>query len=221
AKRVQLTWEGKSFSREPIPPWKFRHAPVDLPENRGRERVGKLGCARCHRAAFPGVQDPPPGPSLGDLGQRVNGAWLMSHLDHAGPLTDAEKKALAATLLRGGTPRAQDSAGDHRVGRRQFINVGCAACHFLPDEAPEDQPVADRIPLTGLNDRMSHAQLAAFLADPKSRYPDGRMPVLPLVSNAARDIAAFVLLWSKPAMADAPMEAVPPNEALVREKRCA
>src|SRR6185503_7413287 len=120
AKRVQLTWEGKSFSREPIPPWKFRHAPVDLPEIRGRERVGKLGCARCHRDAFPGVQDPPPGPSLADLGKRVNAAWLMSHLDHAGPLTDAEKKTVAATLLRGGTPRAPDPAGDHRVGRRQF-----------------------------------------------------------------------------------------------------
>src|SRR6186997_2835256 len=43
ARRVQLTWEGKSFSREPIPPWKFRHLPVELPEIRGRERVGKLG----------------------------------------------------------------------------------------------------------------------------------------------------------------------------------
>src|SRR5688572_24665150 len=72
ATRVQLTWEAKSFSREPIPPWKFRHRPVDLPEARGRDRVGRLGCARCHRDAFPGVDDPPPGPSLADLGQRVN-----------------------------------------------------------------------------------------------------------------------------------------------------
>jgi len=220
AKRVQLTWESKGFSREPIPPWKFRHAPVDLPEIRGRERVGKLGCARCHRDAFPGVQDPPPGPSLADLGKRVHAAWLISHLDHAGPMTDAEKKTVAATLLRGGAPRAPDPAGDHRTGRRTFINVGCAACHFLPDEAPEDQPVSDRIPLAGLNDRMGHAQLAAFLVDPKSRYPDGRMPAIPMAGKEARDIAAFVLLWSKPAIADAPIDEVP-NEALVREKRCA
>jgi hypothetical protein len=27
---------------------------------------------------------------------------------------------------------------------------------------------------------MGHAQLAAFLANPKSRYPDGRMPAIPL-----------------------------------------
>jgi cytochrome c2 len=221
AKRVQLTWEGKSFSREPIPPWKFRHLPVDLPEIRGRERVGQLGCARCHRDAFPGVQDPPPGPSLADLPQRVNATWLISKLDHAGPLTDQERKTIAATLLRGGTPRAPDPAGDHRMGRRHFVSIGCAACHFLPEEAPDEQPVQDRIPLAGLNDRMGHAQLAAFLANPKSRYPDGRMPAIPMPAKDARDIAAYVLLWSKPAVADAPMEAVAPNEALVREKRCA
>jgi mono/diheme cytochrome c family protein len=185
AKRVQLTWEAKSFSREPIPPWKFRHVPVDLPEARGRERVGKLGCARCHRDAFPGVQDPPYGPSLADLGKRVNATWLMSKLDHAGPMTDDERKTLAATLLRGGTPRAPDPPGDHRMGRRHFVSVGCAACHFLPDEAPEDQPV-----LTASRSRVSttagHAQLAAFLADPKSRYPDGRMPAIPMPATRAR-----------------------------------
>jgi mono/diheme cytochrome c family protein len=226
AKRVQLTWEAKSFLREPIPPWKFRHVPVEYPDAaaaRGRERVAKLGCARCHRDAFPGVQDPPPGPSLADLGQRVNATWLLSKLEqHGMPSTLAERRILAQTLLRGSTSRAPDPAGDHRMGRRHFVSVGCAACHFLPDEPLEDQPVADRIPLAGLNDRLGHAQLAAFLANPKSRYPDGRMPAIPLPNNAARDIAAFVLLWSKPATADAPFgEAVQVDEALVREKRCA
>jgi hypothetical protein len=220
AKRVQLTWEGKGFSREPIPPWKFRHGPVDLPEARGRDRVGKLGCARCHRDTFPGVDDPPPGPSLADLSKRVNGAWLMSRLDHAGPMTDLERKTIARTLLGGAPPRAPDPDGNHRMGRRHFVSVGCAACHFLPDEAADDQPVPDRIPLAGLNDKMGHAQLAAFLANPKTRYPDGRMPALPLQGNSARDIAAFVLLWSKPAMADVPVDAAP-DEGLVRSKRCA
>lgn len=227
SKRLQLTWEGKTFAREPIPAWKFRHLPAQVPEAvrleaRGRERVARLGCARCHRDAFPGVHDPPPGPSLADLAQRVNGAWLTSKLDqHGGPLSNDERKTLVQTLLRGGTARAPDPIGDHRMGRRHFVSVGCAACHFLPDEAAEDQPIRDRVPLADLNDRMGHAQLAAFLADPKKRYPDGRMPALPLQGNAARDIAAFVLLWSKPAMPDAaPGEAVRPNEALLREKRC-
>jgi mono/diheme cytochrome c family protein len=229
--QVQLTWEGKTFAREPIPSWKFRHLPSELPEAsrqealaaRGRDRVGRLGCARCHRDAFPGVQDPPPGPSLADLGQRVSATWLLSKLEQHGlPSSPAERRVLAGTLLRGSAPRAPDPVGDHRMGRRHFVSVGCAACHFLPDEAPEDQPVQDRIPLAGLNDRMGHAQLAAFLADPKSRYPDGRMPAIPLPKNAARDIAAFILMWSPPALADAPLEGpVQVDEALVREKRCA
>src|SRR5205085_662707 len=130
-----------------------------------------LGCARCHQDAFPGVNDPPPGPSLVGLGKRVSAAWLMSKLDHAGPLTETERKTIAQTLLRGGSPRAADPAGDHRVGRRHFASIGCVACHFMPDEPREDQPVQGRIPLEGLNDRMGHAQLAAFLANPKSRYP--------------------------------------------------
>jgi len=28
-KRLQLTWEGRTFSREPIPAWKFRHLPAE------------------------------------------------------------------------------------------------------------------------------------------------------------------------------------------------
>ncbi|HLH28630.1 MAG TPA: hypothetical protein VKW77_06915, partial [Acidimicrobiales bacterium] len=129
---------------------------------------------------------------------------------------------------------------DHRLGRRHFILLGCTACHFLPDEPVEDQPVPDRIPLAGLNDRMGHAQLAAFLQKPASRYPDGRMPGIPMGPTVARHLAAFVLLWSKPAVAEAPLaEPVTPAEidavagrlgvkgleaagaALLAEKRCA
>jgi hypothetical protein len=254
AKRVQLQWEGKSFLREPIPPWKFRHLPADLPEAarlqaRGRDRAAAFGCARCHRDAFPGVSDPAPGPSLADLGQRVNTTWLLSWLDKPSGRMPAlfsadrtglvERWIVAQTLLKGGTARAPDPNGDHRMGRRHFVSVGCAGCHFVPDEAPEDQPVADRIPLAGLNDRIGHAQLAAFLGNPKLRYPDGRMPCIPVPPNAARDIAAFVLLWSKPAVADVPLaepvkqeeiDAVAKRlgargmlaagEALLKEKRC-
>ncbi|HLY09987.1 MAG TPA: hypothetical protein VKW04_11840 [Planctomycetota bacterium] len=255
--RFQLGWRGKTFAREPIPAWKFRHLESELPASarqesaiqRGRDEVGRLGCARCHPSSFPAVDDPPPGPSLADLGARVNEAWLLRKLDEPGARMPSlfpkgrqgfiERWIVAQALLRGAKGRAPDPAGDHRMGRRQFVSIGCAACHFLPDEPIEDQAVQDRIPLTGLNDRMGHSQLAAFLQDPKSRYPDGRMPCIPTGATMARDIAAFVLLWSTPAVADvAPSEPVTPAEldaeakrrgvsggdalgaALVREKRC-
>jgi mono/diheme cytochrome c family protein len=258
SKRVQLTWEGRTFSREPIPAWKFRHLPAEDPATltpdllaaRGRARAAQLGCARCHRAALPGVDDPPPGPSLADLGKRVNGSWLMAKLDQPGSRMPSlfagdrqglvERWILAQSLLRGGAPRPPDPEGDHRTGRRHYVSIGCVACHFLPDEAREDQAVPDRVPLEGLNDRFGHAQLAAFLSNPNGRYPDGRMPCIPLSAKEAKDVAAFVLLWSKPAVPDAPpAEPVQPAEieavarrlgvqgleaagtALLREKRCA
>ncbi len=256
--RYQLSWQGNTFSKEPIPSWKFRHLASELPEaarqetfvQQGRERVAQLGCARCHPAAFPGVDDPPPGPTLVDLAGRVNATWLMAKLDEPGARMPSyfskdrvgfvERWIVAQTLLKGGAPRKPDPAGDHRMGRRYFVSIGCAACHLLPDEAREDQPLQDRIPLEGLNDRFGHAQLSAFLKDPKSRYPDGRMPCIPTGATMARDISAFVLLWSKPAIPDVgPKDPVQPGEvdavakrlgvqgleaagaALLKEKRCA
>lgn len=235
AVHYRLFWRGSTFAQESIPAWKFRHVGAALPDDaaqRGRDLVGKFGCARCHSGAFPGVHDPAPGPSLADIGSRVNAAWLATKLDEPGTrmptlfAKDArgavERRSVAQALLKGSKPRAPDITGDHRMGRRHFVAVGCAACHFLPDEPREDQPVQDRIPLEGLNDRFGHAQLAAFLQNPKSRYPDGRMPCIPVGATAARDIAAFVLLWSKPMMADvAESAAAGDGDALVKEKRCA
>src|SRR5205814_1288337 len=56
----------------------------------------------------------------------------------------------------------------------------------------------ERISFTGLGDRMSSSDLVTFLGNPHGRYPDGRMPRLPVTAEDARDIAAFLLMWSKP-----------------------
>ena len=70
--RLQLFWESRTFAREPIPAWRFHHVATDVSadaqkstaEATGRVLAGRYGCARCHSDAFPGVTDPPPGPSL-------------------------------------------------------------------------------------------------------------------------------------------------------------
>src|SRR5262249_53011004 len=85
------------------------------------------------------------------------------------------------------------------------------------------------------------ATLSAFLEDPHARYPDGRMPRLPLKKDDAREIAAYLLESSPPAgpepeqaastaadrsaidavvrrLGVSGLEAAGP--ALVREKRC-
>lgn len=229
--RLQIWWQGKTFAREPLPAWRLKHAAADWPAranedqraDAGRALVGRLGCARCHRGAFPGIDAPPPGPSLVDVRQRLDRAWLLEWLRDPSALhahatmpalfaadrTGFVERWLIADHLVGDTKKTPEKAvGDHRAGRKQFIANGCTACHFLPDLAANEQPPLERTLLTGLRERMSADHLAAFLGNPLSRYPDGRMPTIPLTADKARDIAAFLLENSpagkRPDGADAP-----------------
>ncbi|MFO0907328.1 MAG: hypothetical protein U0794_03020 [Isosphaeraceae bacterium] len=68
----------------------------------------------------------------------------------------------------------------------------------MPDQPREGQADLDRSGFDGLADRLGADDLAAFLGNPHGRYPDGRMPRLPVPPDMARDIAAYLLLWSKP-----------------------
>jgi glucose/arabinose dehydrogenase len=261
--RLQIWWQGKGFSREPLPAWQLHHLAAEVPPSvlreelaeKGRVAVGQLGCARCHVAAFPGVAEPPPGPALDDLRGRLRRSWLLDWLAdparmrsnaHMPALFNAnrsgfvERWLLVEHLLGPAVPDRPPTAGDHRLGRQAFISLGCAACHFLPDPDLSEQPDLGRTRLTGLGDRFAAGELAAFLVNPHSRYPDGRMPRLPVSTAMAKDIAAYLLLWSKPTRIDsAPLQPPTAEEidavcrrlgvrdssavgtALLRAKRCA
>jgi cytochrome c551/c552 len=263
--RLQIGWQGPTFTREPLPAWQLKHLAADMPKTlpaeqlaeKGRLAVGRLGCARCHSGAFPGVAEPPPGPSLADVGRRVSRSWLLGWLADPSRIRQGsrmpalfaadrtgfvERWIIAEHLVGPSTSKKREAAavlGDHRLGRREFVSIGCAACHHVPDIDRADQADFDRFPLTGLADRWPAEDLAAFLGNPHGRYPDGRMPRLPVPPNTARDIAAYLLLWSKPsdvaAGADKPPTAEEINQvarrlsvrglnavaaALLREKGC-
>jgi mono/diheme cytochrome c family protein len=220
--RLQLSWEGPSFRREPVPAWRLFHPPESVTSEwvagerieQGRDAAGRFGCARCHQGAFPAVAAPPPGPSLADARRRLDRDWLLRWLDSPAQVRpDARMPALFATdraafverwllaeFLSGGPKPPPDNAttGDHRAGRLAFVNLGCAACHFVPDIAREEQADLDRITFDGLGDRLGADDLATFLGNPHARYPDGRMPRFPISPAMARDIAAYLLLWSGP-----------------------
>jgi mono/diheme cytochrome c family protein len=236
--RLQLFWEGPSFAREPLPAWRLGHLPTDVsPEaladeraERGRVAVGRLGCARCHSGHFFAVTDPPPGPSLADSRQRLDRNWLVHWLDDPARMRPGARmpglftadrrgfveRSIIADFLAKPLQAGRDdrpAPGNHRLGRREFLGIGCAACHLVPDlDEPHDP---DRRGFVGLGDRLPADALAAFISNPHSRYPDGRMPRLPVSPDAARDIAAYVLLWSKPAEGMANAEAVSDDD--VRE----
>jgi mono/diheme cytochrome c family protein len=240
--RLQLFWESPLFAREPLPAWRLGHLPKELPPEAKQEAlaaeglaaVQRLGCARCHASALPGLTEPPPGPSLADAGRRIRRGWLLNWLDdpakvrsdaHMPRLFAADRQGfverwLLADYLLGGVEAktSETSSGDHRQGRISFLSLGCAACHFVPDLPRAERRDPDRTLLTGLGDRLSAADLAAFLANPHQRYPDGRMPRLPIAPDAARNIAAYLLLWLKPTTdaAVAPPTAEEVSEALRR-----
>jgi glucose/arabinose dehydrogenase len=264
--RLQIGWQGPTFAWEPLPAWHLKQVAGERPQavadeelaEKGRTAVGRFGCARCHSKAFPGVAEPPPGPALADMEHRVNPAWLLAWLDDPARLRPharmpalfaanrigfVERWLLTQYLLGSPPPERRppaDGPGDHRLGRTAFISIGCTACHLLPETDPAEQPDLDRTPLMGLKDRLPAEELAAFLSNPHGRYPDGRMPAVPLSRSVARDIAAYLLLWSKPVREEAPaIEAPTADEikevsrrlavrgvaavgsALLREKRCA
>jgi mono/diheme cytochrome c family protein len=234
--RLQLWWEGPSFAAEVIPAWRFGHVGKELSPAtkqdtlaaRGQALAGKFGCARCHVSAMPAVTDPPPGPALADAGRRLNRAWLLDWLaDPAKVRPDAHMPALFANdraglierwvladQLAGEPKKSEPVPGDHRAGRQAFLGLGCTACHLVPDIDRREQADLNRTPLVGLGDRLSAGDLAAFLGNPHGRYPDGRMPRLPITPDQARDIAAYLLLWLKPTERPAPQ---PPTAKEIQE----
>jgi mono/diheme cytochrome c family protein/glucose/arabinose dehydrogenase len=214
--RLQLFWQAPSFALEPLPAWRLVHRVADLPApfasddliERGRVAAGRLGCARCHASALPGIDDPPPGPSLAGAPRRLRRDWVLRWLeDPARMYSEARMPVLFPPTREGfverwilaealsGAESAQGRkppAGDHRAGRLAFLSVGCVACHLVPDLDRAEQPDLDRTALAGLGERFGSEDLAAFLANPHSRYPDGRMPRVPLSDGTARDLAAYL-----------------------------
>lgn len=221
--RLQLWWEGADFAREPLPGWLLKHEPEEAPEiapqeniaAAGRAAVGRFGCARCHADAYPGITDPLPGPSLAGIGARVGREWLFNFLndpsaahtaarmpalfkaDRAGVI---ERWIIAEYLLKESAQAPKPDAppgGDHRQGKKHFLSIGCVACHFVPDMKRDGQKDMDRTGLERIADRLPPAPLGEFLQNPVLRYPDGHHPAQPLSPEFARDIAAYLLLWSK------------------------
>jgi cytochrome c551/c552 len=236
--RLQLWWEGEAFAREPLPAWRLGHVKSELDKllqetlgrdeaiASGRDRVAEFGCARCHASAFPAITDPPPGPSLADVGRRLGKPWLMNWLADPSKVRDGahmpavfandrngfvERWIITEYLTSGPAKREEPLPGDARRGRLTFLGVGCSACHFLPDVELKNQKQLGQHSFAGLADRMSATDIVTFLGNPNGRYPDGRMPRLPVTPTEARDIAAYLLMWVKPSDVP-PVEAPKPEE---------
>ncbi|MCA9105002.1 MAG: c-type cytochrome [Planctomycetales bacterium] len=188
------------------------HAAKPPSADAGRLLLSELSCAACHSggtlAGVAGLDADPPklGPTLDNVGERINAAFLAEYLanPHAvrpgSTMPDllhglseeakAEKAAAIAAYLAGNQqPRATPpaSAAVER-GAALFGSVGCTLCHADPMDAE-----SLGIPVTHVADKTSIPALAAFLRDPLQHRPSGRMPRLGLNDQEADDIANFLL----------------------------
>ena len=115
---------------------------------------------------------------------------------------------------------AATANGDHRLGRRSFVSLGLAACHFLPDVDSSAQPDFERTALSNLSERLPAEELTAFLGNPQTRAI--RMAgcrACRLLRRRRADIAAYLLLWSKPIRTDTETAKPPSAEEIAQVAR--
>lgn len=128
----------------------------------------------------------------------------------AGAEGDEEKVEALVEFLsaqRSGRPESSSdgmltpaATGDVERGKELYHKVGCVACHEpalnvrppkAPADAEVDKPGNGSVPIA-LADAYDVNALAAFLHDPLSMRPAGRMPDMRLSKQEAADIAAYL-----------------------------
>jgi len=178
----------------------------------GRLLAGELGCTACHsdRAgdAAAGI-DRKQAPILDGVGARVWPSYVRAFLsapqrvkpgttmpDPFAGWPAAEKaeavEAITHWLATTGSP-ADAKADSRAVGRGRWLyqTVGCVACHGGPGEQAA-RPAAP-VPLGDLAAKTTVPALEAFLREPHTTRPSGRMPGFRYGKTDAADLAHFLL----------------------------
>ena len=203
--------------------------------------LAELNCTVCHAApdSWKERLKAKPGPDLSGVGGRLDEdtLWLMIRSPQhrkkgtqmpglfAGEDGDEEKvEALVEYLStkKGGVPPMPK--GDAEKGKELYHKVGCVACHEPasdvrpPKAAPEDEiekPGNGSVPIA-LADAYDETALAAFLHDPLSMRPAGRMPNMRLSREEAAHLAAYLHVGRAAEKADARAALKIPNQGVER-----
>ena len=192
-------------------------------ESHGLALVEQFNCAACHASDDAPLQAQlasNPAPILGEIGQRARPSWIrkwivepqafrlgtmMPTLFHSGRLDQDDLEDLTHFLVSMGGPNVESSgelsADLVNTGMVLFHTVGCFACHGalepierLPGNRPPG-PTAGKeyTPLGPIAEKTTVDQLAAFLLDPVSVRPAGRMPSLTLTELEAKALASYLI----------------------------
>jgi mono/diheme cytochrome c family protein len=191
-----------------------------LTQERGRFLVEERSCTSCHRVEerdrLSRGLAARKGPDLSKIGERVYPGWLYRWLEapeKIRPSTampalfagdDVGRYAVAHYLTSLGGPikikqgRPQNIDNSFKRGQQLFASIGCIACHQAEDLKGKAQASALGItgapthyPLKGLGSKTTPEKLAAYLENPLTTDPGGRMPHMLLNRTDGLDLARF------------------------------
>ncbi len=157
-------------------------------------------------------------PSLGETSARFRRGWiekflleprdLRPHLSATMPrlaITEEQARDIATYLANEDEKPVALGALDEARGKALFAAKGCATCHAFGG-APAVTAMPIPVPVANLEramalapdlrharDRFRRDALATWIADPKSLKPDTTMPTIPMASDEARTLAAYVV----------------------------
>ncbi len=220
--RFRAVWQPE-YSVVPLPLPILASGVFADEESHGLALVEQLNCLACHASDDAPLQAQlasNPAPILGEIGQRARPSWIrkwiadpqafrpgsmMPTLFHSGQLDQEELEDLTHFLVSMGGPNVESSgelsADLVNTGMVLFHTVGCFACHGalepierLPGNRPPG-PTAGKeyTPLGPLSEKTTVDQLTAFLLDPVSVRPAGRMPSLNLTELEAKALASYLI----------------------------
>jgi mono/diheme cytochrome c family protein len=92
---------------------------------------------------------------------------------------------LAAVLLCAAQAHAGADEGKALYGQK------CKACHSIGGEAGKMANIGGK--LDGVGSKHDAAWLKAYIADPKSKMPDAKMPKVKLEPTQLDDVVAYIL----------------------------
>ena len=237
---LRLFWEGRDFSREPVPATAFIHDPEDAglkkqwSFRRGRALVAEKSCGSCHD---PGTEVVMPelllkAPSLDGIGDRLRQDWLTrwisnpqasrstAHMPAVFRGEDAEKKAahVAAYLVAGVPgPDVDGSSTPEQVkeGGKIFHQQGCIACHTLDGKGE-----GERIGLGGVRMKFRKGAVEAFLQNPSRFHAGTRMPTFQFSEEEAFALEGFLRSLGKAPGASLRKGDAAKGQALARSAGC-
>ncbi len=192
---LRVLWEEASFPRQTIPPLAFQTTTNEATtlaalQRRGRTLFASQNCLKCHSStqglgasAMPELAQV--APILFGTGDRTNEEWLRrwiaephtlkpstampSLVDASTPQGQQDSSDLAAYLVSlkmGAAPSTSLDTSLAQSGGVIFHELGCIACHSLPDQSPPDPA---RVPLNNVASKYLPGALVSYLKQPEKK----------------------------------------------------